>query len=285
MNRALVAISLGLLSQILGNLGLGVQKQGSTGLREYRNFFKSSAIRMLLGIWVVGVVMRVIATFISFPAVALGQASIIASFGGIGVATLVIYAALVLREPISPREMLGVHLIIGGTVLAGYFGAEVTQAPVNIVHLDVLVMWSLGMVFACLAASIWTYNAAPQQTGLVFGMCAGVADGLGLLFCKVMCDHTMSQGVMHNFVDLWSWAWVAVSIASFVLIQAAYLRARAVTVVPAYTCVTIVVPVLAAPFVFGDVLGLPLLAGVSLLLLGIVTLSMNEQPVFEALAA
>lgn len=275
-----LSLLFGLLAAVCANIGMAVQKQGTAGLLCWRHFFVSAEVRRRMGLWVVGTGVRVLGVVLVFPALQWGHAAIIASFSGIGLASLVLYSGYVMEEPVTRNELLGASMIGFGTCLLGYWGSG--AGPESAAGATAPLLAFTAVVATATLAIAWSARGNhPPVLALVIAGCAGAMDGLSLLFLKFAGAQALSAGLANVVADLATWGWVLTSIVSFVALQYAYVYGRAVTVVPVFTCVGIAVPMCAAPLIFNAVPTFPVLCGLCLLFIGIVVLTSSAGTVLE----
>lgn len=261
-----LSVVLGLASFVVLNVGMGVQKQGVEAFSDLRRN------RRLLLIWLAGTAMTTVAVALQFKALELGRASLIASFGGVGLASLVIYSACVLREPIGREELVGITLIGLGTAVAGWFGGNERAAAMS---LQALTSYGLLVGLATAAATLWVWQSRQELVGLVLAVASGVLGGLAVMVQKVVSTRSAdgASGLVEQATrmagDPLLWFFVLLTTAAFVVMQLSFRRDRAVVTVAAYTCASILVPVLGAPWVFSEDLTAPLVSGLAMLLGGV----------------
>lgn len=260
-----LGIALGLVSYLLANVGMGVQKQGAPALTRLPGALGPGPDRRLLLTWALGTAMTVSASLLLFVALALGPVSIIATFEGVGLAALALYAVGVLGETLSRRDGVALGLIVVGTGLAGWAGAggEPAGAPVGDVG------WVLGSVAALTGVALCgAWVAWPRRRGLSAAVGAGVLAGLAMVVQKIV-GSALAGGAPVDAVVGPAAVFLLLAGGAFVLTQLAYLKGRALDVVPAYASATMVVPVACAPAAFGEPVGLVTAVALAVLVVGV----------------
>lgn len=287
MSGPSLGIVLGLLTYALLNVGMGVQKQGAEVLSHLRTALATPRHRKLLALWGTGTAMTTLAVLVQFKALELAPASVVASFGGFGLATLVLYSAFVLREPIGRSEFLAIGLIVLGTGIAGYFGAgEAGRPSVRLVPLAIYAL-SLGSVMA--AGAWWALARRPEAAGLSLALASGVLGGLAVMLQKAVAARSatgaagLADQASRMAVDPLLWLFVVATTAAFVVMQLSFQHDRAVVIVPAYTVSSMLAPIMGAPAAFGEEMTPALLLGLALLVGGVLLLARGggrtlEQP-------
>lgn len=274
MSDPTLAIVLGLSAYILSNLGMAIQKQGAPGLPRFKDFPADRQVRRWLAWWTLGTLMTIGGVALLFPALAMGKASVIASFGGAGLAALVLFSWGVLKEPIGRAEIAGVTLIAVGTALAGFLGGN--DSAMDVFEPSWMLGYGAALIILAVPLSTGAVRAG-RLPGLALGATSGTLAGLGIMLQKVVGDRAgavtgLGGQVWAGLTDPYLVGWLVLTAAAFAVIQLAYLHGKAVTVVPAYTTGTIVVPIAGAAVVFGEELTPALLAGLCLLLIGVALL-------------
>ncbi len=257
-------IVLGLVAYVTANLGMGVQKLGSEALAQLGKLRHEARVQKKFGQWVLGTAMTIGGTLLLFPALAAGSASVIASFGGVGLVALTIFSSFVLGEAMKGRELSGVFLVALGTGLTGYFGDTDSAKPADLQALAVYGGCFLVLVALAIALSRKQQGTLPA---IAYAASSGGFAGFGLMLQK------MAGEVGLTLANPFALAWLLMTFFAFSLLQIGYLKGRAVLVVPSYTCMSILIPVAGAPVVFHESLSTILLVGLVLLLSGIVLLA------------
>lgn len=289
MSGQSLGLFLGLLSYVLVNVGMGVQKQGAEVLSHPRAALRTPRNRRLLAVWSVGTAMTTLAVLVQFKALELAPASVVASFGGFGLATLVVYSSLVLREPIGRLEMAAIGLIVVGTGVAGYFGAG--EADRAVVRLVPLALYCLAVIAVMGAGTWWSLARRREAAGLCLALASGVLGGLAVMLQKAVAARSaagaegLADQASRMAGDPLLWLFVVGTTAAFVVMQLAFQYDRAVVIVPAYTVSSMLAPIMGAPAAFDEAMTPALLMGLSLLIAGVVLLARSGGTALEAATA
>lgn len=289
MSGQSLGLFLGLLSYVLVNVGMGVQKQGAEVLSHPKAALRTPRNRRLLAVWGVGTAMTTLAVLVQFKALELAPASVVASFGGFGLATLVVYSAFVLREPIGRLEMAAIGLIVVGTGVAGYFGAG--EAGRAVVRLGPLAVYCLAVLVVMGAGTWWALALRREAAGLCLALASGVLGGLAVMLQKAVAARSaagaegLADQASRMAVDPLLWLFVVGTTAAFVVMQLSFQYDRAVVIVPAYTVSSMLAPIMGAPAAFDEAMTPALLVGLSLLIAGVLLLARSGGTTLEAAAA
>lgn len=260
MDPMIACVLLALAATSLDNLGLGVQKAGSSWMED-RNPVR-------FAVWVAGILMCIAAPVTLGLSLTFGPASVVSALGAFGLVPLYLFAGLVLRENVTRYHYQALVFILLGV---GWIGAFTTQAAPVAERLNPTGL-AVAAGLAVLVPAVWSVVAVrvgSLQAGLALGCLSGALGGLNLLILKV--------GAL-----LQSWwttggGWILVSILAFLALQVAYRHGAAVQIVPSNTATAVLVPVAAAPIAFGEPLTVPLLVGIAFILVGIRLIGRGEE--------
>jgi drug/metabolite transporter (DMT)-like permease len=252
MTNIPLVIALGLLSTIQVHLAKGMQRQGIEGLVEVKARLSRAAspqekTRKPL-IYLVGVALNQVVFVYALLAQPFGPPALFTSVFGVGLVALMIYSAVVLKEPLRRRDWIGSVLIILGTLVIGIenlaqsaVARGVTQTPHLFLALAFLAV-TLGVL-----SMFALKNGSVELIAVVFGLCAG---SLGSLdpFLKGVAQNI--DGVSR--VIPVSWLGRGILAVSFLIGFLAFLvtqwgfarRARASLLVPFYNSAYILLPLI-----------------------------------------
>jgi drug/metabolite transporter (DMT)-like permease len=267
----------GLSGHIVSNLGLGIQKSGAGALSAGRALATSRAAQGKLVLWLVGLALYGLGTVLVFQALSLGQAALVSSISGVGLAALAVYSALVLREPIDRRVLAGIGLIILGTALIGLFGRA---APAEFqFNRAALVIYLAALAAAAGLAFAWSRRANQRRlTGFSLAFLAGVMGGSALLFHKAaagLCAFDVTEAASVGCLARMPYFYLGFIVGTVALgvIQYAYQFGAAIEIVPAFAGTLLLTPVFGGLLVYGEAIALGQWPGVAAAAAGTVLLS------------
>jgi uncharacterized membrane protein len=274
MDNVGLAVLYGILSVISLNVGLGIQKYGlSSKFFEKTRPGKNRKIRRSL-VWFFGTGLTGASVLFSFQALAIGNVSLMASLGGVGLVTLALFSYLVLKEMINKPMLVGVLLIAIGTTVFGYFTKQLSIVNIDLTGLTIFV--SAALVFSGAIASA-SFMRGYRYGGIIFGTVAGLLAGIGVTLQKCsVAGGVISLGLLTN---MFFYAWAVITGVSFLVTQFAFTKGTAIRVVPSYNSATLVLPQIGAIAVFGESIGLVQWIAVLVLVVGIILLTrFKEEP-------
>ncbi len=201
-----------------------------------------------------------------------GTTALYTSMYGVGLVVLLFYSARVMKERLSPRELMGVIGILGGTLIVGIDG--ITRPSLDMAGIDMngTLTALAALAVACAVLVVTGLRiGTPRGIGLTFGLCAGV---LGTLdpFLKGVSQTSGGGRFAPGSVAGW-----ILLVSSFLIGEVAFLitqwgfyrRARANILVPALNSSYIGLPVvLQAILLPGYTLNLVAVSGLALIMAG-----------------
>jgi drug/metabolite transporter (DMT)-like permease len=188
---------------------------------------------------------------------------------GIGLIALVIFAWLVLKEKIGPREITGCALVVVGTTVLAAFDVPMSDPEAFVLSKLLLYIAVVLAVFGVLVVYTLTTK---KLHGVIFGSLAGALIGIGMFIADIALVESGGSflGQLKNpypYVALFTGA------SALALTQVAFLRSRAVVVVPCINSFTILMPMLLEFLVYNINLSVPQYLGIIVLIPGVVVLS------------
>ncbi len=266
----LLGISLALAASVLQNLGMGFQKLGFERLKPLSSRDPLLDRIFRAKVWILGTAM----TFFSwgFFLAALGYIgiSIVQPILIGGLIFLVAFAIIFLKEQILLKEGVGIAICALGTLFVTLEAEKIKRDPDT---WDTFVLFGFMCLMLILALAVMLHSQLilrkhPLAAG---GAVSGIFTGLGAMFARSL---TLEETNPINFIfSVHFWLLVLYQASSFAVLQGAFHRERAVTVVPLYGGFAVLVPVIAGILVFGEKMGWFLLTGVIFVIIGIYLLS------------
>ncbi len=223
-----------------------------------------------------------LAALIGWLAVSIGRVALVGAMAGSGLASLAVFSFLVMKEKIHPRELAGIALMAGSAVLIGLFQQELPLGEPSLRH---LFLYLAALCAGCLLAWL-ALRGASRVVGPVIAGFAGTLGGFVPLIQKVASslagrDSSFLNAALpgghwaHAVINPFTLLWILLSLASMVVIQFAYRHERAVRLIPYFTSCSILVPVVGGLLVFRERLHAVQWLGVSLILTGLVLLTLR----------
>lgn len=267
-----MAILMGVIGYSLFGVAMALMKYGAVFLKQPRSVLSNSAIRNRCLVWLSGCLINFLYVGLVTYALGSGKAAVISSLNGVGLAVLVLLSHFFLKEIVGFPELVGIGVIVCGTVLLGLFDrpspVEFTFRAPEVLFFSLLTIGipALGVV----------YSLAAKFRGAVlnFSVFAGVLGGVSLLYQKIFMVNLLEHAKLASLLrDPYFIAFLVTSNASFIMLQVAYLFGRAVVIVPIFSSVIILTPVLGGVVVFAETLSIAQWIGLGVVVSGIVILT------------
>jgi drug/metabolite transporter (DMT)-like permease len=240
-------------------------------------------------VWVGATASTTISSFLLLYAVSIGSVVIIGAMGGTGLASLALFSFLVLKEPVSKRDVVGVLAILSGPVILTIFSATQSETPLPT---------RLLLFGACLVAAygiaIVVSRRVPGVRSLIIGGFSGALSGLVLLFQKISTTvHGKSvswiadiaedmpvpvfRQILEVLVNPYALAWVFLSILSTIVLQFAYRHGHTIRIVPMFAANTIIVPAIGGMLCFLETMTPLQWPGIVLILGGVALITVRKE--------
>jgi uncharacterized membrane protein len=238
---------LAVLASTLLTLGLYLLKRQAERLPSLGGGWRLSAWVAFFRdpLWVCGLLLQIVGYGLYFLALRVAPLSIVHTALNGGIVLFVILSVVGLREEPRPVEWLGVLLITGSLIT---LSASLSEAPAVSGAAHDLVLFSVAVLALSVLAGL-----ADQQPDHAIGLsvASGLILGLASVYAKGLADDAslFSEAAA---VDLA--LTVVANIVGFALMQAALQRGRGVVVMPIYSGLSNLVPILGGILVYGETL-------------------------------
>jgi drug/metabolite transporter (DMT)-like permease len=232
-------------------------------------------------LWIGATLVSLLSVGIVLVALSIGTVSLVGAMAGSGLVTLAVFSHFVMKERITSSDLLGIALIIAGSVLTGLFTVPQREAPTRWVFLHVFIV-SVSLAFGL----AWVLARRGRRTGLIIGGFAGALAGGSILYQNAATivanvgaviflplSESLELGRLAALVNIHLILWFVTSNAGFILLQIAYGRGRAIHVIPAFNVTFIIVPVLGGVLVFSERLHALGWVGIVVIVVGTVVLT------------
>ena len=261
-----LAIFLQLFSTSVNNIGMTIQKKAANEMpriNEEAGIFRSIKNMITSKAWMFGLLLNVVSTFLAAGSLALASISLIQPIYGFGLIVLVAFTHYYLKEKINRMDIVGVILGIIGIVIIGVTAK--VQDPLSYdVLLDKLID-TPGIIFfsVFLGIALITYiisERVKKTIGLVFlVVSSSIWTATQNIFNKAVATAVGDLGIVNAFFGdgwLYTWSFIAlflfVSILGVIMLNIAYQNGQGVVVIPIWTSIQVVIPVLSGIIVFSE---------------------------------
>ena len=268
-------ILVGSLATISMNVGKGIQKMKVHVLVKRSAVFQAENRRDFL-IWLSGVGLTASSAALFSVALKMtDKSSIVSSLAGVGLVALIIFSHSVLREKIGFLEISGGFLIITGTILVGLFDVNLSGRQV---YSSSGLFLSLAIIFSFFAVLIPYSLKTKRLHGFVFGALVGTLIGLGIILADIALVK-VEDSLLRQFTTPYPYLALFFAVSALAVTQFAFLRGRAIEVVPCINSFLILTPIFLEYFTFHTLLLPAQYIGILVIVVGVVILSSAKERV------
>ncbi|MHA1820352.1 MAG: DMT family transporter [Promethearchaeota archaeon] len=295
MGSVVIALSFGIISYSLLNIGLVLEKKGASELPLIETKSLTQNIKNFLSnkIWLLGVSFTIIQYFFYMVAVQQGSLSVVSPMMGVGLIVLVLFSHYYLKEEISKTEIMAILIIITGVVSLG-ITSKSEEATYTISQINTIfssgrsIIFNTIIIIIIVAPSVFSVMKKYYKADVIFGFVSGVLGGMGGVFTKGFMaglsidtsssDMNLIINSILNGLSNWTvWIYLIMALSvnglSMVLQQIGFQKGKATTVSTLFSVLALITPVLAGIIIFQDWLSLSIgiigIKIISLILIGI----------------
>ncbi len=269
-----------LISILLAFIGYSILNIAQAGQKIGLSMMPESRVKGL-AIWIIATLATSVSFFIVLYAVSVGNVSQVGAMAGSGLVSLALFSALVMKEKIGKRDVLGIIIVLAGAALIGAFARESEPAQILLYILYIF----LAIVSLLYILSLVTVRKKISIMGILIGGFAGALGGFVLLFQKISTSEIGRAGSLvgesskigETLTNPYALIWILLSIVSMAVLQFAYKRDTAIRIIPAFMANLILVPVLGGVICFQEKLSYPQWLGVILILAGMFFLTVKPK--------
>ncbi|MCG3216436.1 MAG: hypothetical protein KAS63_06930 [Candidatus Heimdallarchaeota archaeon] len=263
-------VLIGLIAYISLYIGKGIQKYAIVGLQEEKTIKSKHS-----GIWIFGTVLTALFVFIQWVPLAVFHTpmNLIAPLEGVGLITLLIFSFFVLKESISKEEIMGVILILAGTVIINV----AAKNPVELLQEDFTLnafLIALGiLLFISIPLNIIAFRKPSNIIGILLGLNAGC-----FMAFQTLAKRLSDIGELALIFTFITFAFATITLA---ITQFAFTMARANVVVPSFASTSIILTIVLGILVINEKIVNLQIAGIVLIITGIITMNLNLKSLIE----
>ena len=261
-----LAIFLQIFSTSVNNIGMTIQKKAANEMpkiNEEAGIFRSIKNMITNKRWMFGLLLNVSSTFLAAGSLALASISLIQPIYGFGLIVLVVFTHYYMKEKITKIDIVGVIFGIIGIVIIGVtanVGPQLTYDALleKLIDIPGIIFFS---VFLGIALITYIVSERTKKTiSLVFlVISSSIWTATQNIFNKAVATAVSDLGPVAAFFGegwLYSWSFVAlflfVSILGVIMLNIAYQNGQCVIVIPIWTSVQVIIPVLSGIIVFNE---------------------------------
>lgn len=232
-------------------------------------------------LWIGATIGTLLAVAVVLVALSIGAVSLVGAMAGSGLVTLAVFSHFVMAERISASDLLGIALILAGSVLIGFFALPQGEPTPR---------WAVLHGFTAVLAAVyvvaWLAMKKNPRAGIIIGGFGGALAGASMLYqnaTTIVADvgpviyfplsESLAWSRIVELVNPYLVIWLALSMGAFFVLQVAYGRGKAIHVIPAFNVNFIVVPVLGGVIGFAERVHALQWAGVAVIVAGTLVLT------------
>ena len=275
-----LAVVLGLLAFALLNTGMGTQKYAAEVWFSGKTILKTAENRKKLGIWFFGLFQVGIAMILLSVAVSMSNISTISPLSGFGLVVLAVFSYYILGEQLTKKEIIAVGIVLTGTCWLGIHLQKPANQPVDESLLwIVLGVTLLPPVFGCL----YSYKNNWKWAGPIFSSCGAIIASFALIFPKLfsneisLLESNVSNGLIAITKNPYVYLYILFNLAAMVPLQIAYRYGKAFVVIPIYSAMYMILPILFGVILFEEHLFSQQWLGILIVIAGVITLTMKSR--------
>ena len=262
----IIGFTMGLIAYITLYFGKGIQKYAIEGIKEEKSVKNKHS-----GVWLIGTTLTIIYLFVQWVSLLFAPINIIAPLEGVGLITLIVFSFYVLKEKITQKEIIGIILIIIGTVLITLFNLNPSTLLLTSFNQFnyILFLIIIGGV-AAVGITICILSGY-KGAGIIIGSAAGAC-----MACQTVSKRV--TGLPDPTITLVSIILVMIfAVLSLGVTQFAFAKAKANRVLPCFTSVSIILATIVGAFTMNELIHVMQIVGIAVMITGIVFLTAFRQ--------
>jgi uncharacterized membrane protein len=264
----IIAIIIALTGTIILNIGFALQKSEVKNLPVISLRELKSTVKAFLACkrWLLGSGLTSLGWLFFLIAISLAPLTVIAPLGNVGVLVLVFLAIVYFKEKLLGYEYIAFILVLVGVLIITLN----STTPVNITNYDSMQLFFLVILISSSVGllGIIQFSWFPKNRGTFLGLTSGITGGFGAVFTKTMTLSFQAPIELILFFVLF----VLSQGLSFVSLQSAFQRERALIVVPLFNSFSTIVPIIIGLFVFHEIISPLQFVGILIIIIGSSTL-------------
>ncbi len=266
MSLIFIGLIIGIIANISLYLGKGLQKLGLEGFKEEKTVKTKKS-----GIWIFGTILTSIAMFIQWTALLFTPINLIAPLEGIGLIVLLLFSFYVLKEKITSIEIMGVMLIIIGTILVTMFNLNTGILGTSDVNLLFFFLLIIPIFIIESIAIIFSHFNEYKFAGLILGLTAGTCMAIETFSKRITAVPDPFLTAIFSFTSL------LMAGITFVVTQYGLAKAKANIVIPCFTSASITIAILSGIISLSESIILIQIVGIIAIIGGIIFLTAFKE--------
>lgn len=271
--KIIIGLSIGIIAYTLLYLGKGFQKYA---IERFKDQGKVKVKNKNTGIWIFGTILTSVYMFIQWAALFFAPINLIAPIEALGLIVLAFFSYFILKEGISKLQIIGIALIIVGTVLITSFNINASEIEFNDFRIDLFLIYSLTIMIIELIAILISKLNEFEILGLILSITAGTFMAFQTVTKRITVIPNATLSLIFTFITF------LFAILTLLSTQYAFKKAKANIVVPYSTSVSIIIAVLISSISLNEIIVVLQIVGVFVIVLGIIILTaFTSEPKFH----
>ena len=211
--------------------------------------------------------MTSIYVFIQWAALIFAPVNLIAPLESLGLVVLILFSYFVLKEGISNLQIVGIILILIGTVLITIFSLNTNDLQYEDFNQITFFIFTITLIVVEIIGILISKYNNYKAAGLIIGISAGTFMALQTVTKRITAIPNPVLALIFTFLSF------GTMILTFLFTQFAFAKANANIVVPCFTSASIIIAVLIGVTALSEELILIQIFGIIIIVTGVILLS------------
>ncbi len=209
--------------------------------------------------------------FIQWAALIFTPVNMIAALEGLGLITLVIFSYFVLKEEISMIQIVGIILILIGTVFITIFSLNSGDIQYEDFHPFSFNVFTITIILVEVVGILVSKYNNYKAAGLIIGITAGTFMALQTVTKRITAISDPVLTLLFTFISF------GVTILTFLFTQFAFAKANANIVVPCFTSASIIIAILIGVIALSEEIVIIQILGIITIIVGVILLTASRE--------
>jgi drug/metabolite transporter (DMT)-like permease len=258
----LIGLIIGIFAYVIEYIGKGIQKYSIEGWKVDKSLKSKHT-----GYFIIGTIMTSLYVFIQWAALIFAPVNLIAALEGIGLVVLIIFSYFVLKEKISNKQIIGIILILIGTVFITFFSANTDDIQYDDFNLTSFNFFSLAIIIVEIAGILASRYNNYKAAGLIIGFTAGTFMALQTVTKRITAIPDPVLTLVFTFLSF------GVTLLTFLFTQIAFAKAKANIVIPCFISASIIIAILIGVIALSEEIILIQVFGIVIVVIGVILLT------------
>ncbi|MBD3254478.1 MAG: hypothetical protein GF383_05265 [Candidatus Lokiarchaeota archaeon] len=277
--RIILGFIFGVIAYLTLYLGKGIEKYAIEGFKgdSKENAKKVNLRSKHSGIWAIGFGLTFVYFLFQWIALFFAPIHLIAPLEGLGLVFLLFFSYFILKESIEKIEILGLGLIIIGTILVAFFNPNIGNVEIIAFKLDVFIITSISILLIEFIFIMISRSYDYRGAGIIIGLTAGTFLALSTVAKRITAIQNLTLTISFSILTM------LFSLLAMVCSQIAYAKSDANKVVPCFTSTSIFFSILIGFLALNEIINLIQVIGIFFIIFGIILLTAFKKGISEAI--